>query len=293
MYADFAVRHEILQHMPVWAEEIPDKLDHWTRQSYMFRRGEGNQRIYRLGEYIGEGSTGTVMELNPVDNKGPHLVLKDFWNKGSMKDEIAQSDAAQADMCTVTNRSQLVMRRGIPLDVFLEKHSFMLDEVMAMITAVLNIQEHLIKDRECVYTDVKCNNVILFRCPDAEGYARVTFCDYGGLFSMDRYWNLDGISTYPPPETGYCGWLRIKDKTEAVASAVWWCGVLFLEVFQMLDWHYLRYIVDKDKEKSLAERTAYIEEVRATLTSKKLHCIASALSPNWKDRLTLSQIVEY
>lgn len=285
MFADFAVRDQVRDALPVWDDFIPDELVPWTRLTYIFRRGQPDQAVYRLGDQIGEGSGGNVHALDPVNGVGTGFVLKSMLNETIFHDELHQAEAAGAELCRVRNRMQTVMRRGLDLEALLDKVSLKMDEVLAMLTAVLDVQMQLVAERGCVYTDVKCSNLILFRSP-VEGCARVSFCDYGGLFAMQPEWPLDGVSTYPPPETGYCGWLQVFDPDWAVSMAVWWCGILFLEMFQMLDPEYFAYFrAGSHSFKQPIEREKHLDGLRKELAKKGLGSIASALSPDWRERL--------
>lgn len=286
MYADFAAREEIVKLLPRWpVEQLPKEFVPWTRGTYK----SSDDDLYRCGDALGEGTAGKVFELDRVGaaGRGPkHVVLKRMKHGEILEDEILRISAAGVDAGHVKNKHELVMRRGMDLNTLLCLVSLKMDEVMALLTAVLDIQSYLIHQKNCVYTDVKVANVILFQSPETSDSIRVSFCDYGGLHVLTPEMDLTGVSTFPPPETKYDGFLKSNnDMCWALSAAVWWCGVLFIEMYQFIKFEYFVYSRGDKKDKSLEERSEHLEFLRRQLCRRGLNNISLALSPDWKERI--------
>jgi hypothetical protein len=276
MFADFELSSKSLDTLPEWHDDdIPETLSPWTRTSYVHERGGSNHKIYHRGKILGQGTAGKVFLLEPS------MAIKEFRSQFDFEDEKKITRDVGIKVGLVEGQNAIVMSRGVDLTCFLMQHTMTRSEVMFMLDRILQIQEWLIAERCMVYSDIKCANVLLFKSPE-QGCARVTFCDYGGIVNIG---GGQGVCTFPPPELHYNGYLYVYTASQALAASRWWCGVLFLEMYQMLEMKYFLFIINKDKEPSFEEREKHLVDLRKILVNMKANCIACALAFNPENRV--------
>lgn len=234
VWANFKVEPETLALLPRYAgDELPSEVvKSRLRNVYSL---DGCK--FRRGERLGAGASGVCHTLSNEDGSVT-WVLKRYRPQRlvDLRDDLVVAECGLMLPMRAVSDEEAIMPCGLCLLALVQEHPIQYREVEALIGGIMRLQRDLMTRHNALYTDLKLDNVLLFRSPDVDGQAAVMFCDHGGCTLC----GTRGVATYPPPGENVSGQLGVTlgFARDEWTWAIYWCGLLVAALYDLLEPRY-------------------------------------------------------